>query len=419
MRRKWPVGVLTILVWLALAFLAAKAQQCVFDRRTGEWKCAESARPIGETESARPIGGAVTSAVCVVQYRDATGAWTATGTLVGVHSTKDLAHVLTCWHLLRDGGDELICRFPANRTSYRAVIIEQDADADLALLAIRKPAGISPVSVAETAVSVQETVQFGGYSGGRLLFRAGPVIQSRSRWLNVTGTTYSGCSGGPVLNQRGRLVGVCWGNSNGTVYATPWTPVRDFLSRVLPPYYRRVLVPVNPATSTPKPPDSPPLPAVPDTNASQEAPDTPDTSTSPPGVEGCNIAQVEMDLASLAADVSSLERRIDQMASETAPSVNVEISLTEIRQEIEILRTEIAKAAGISRVEVQEEIEALKAEIQAEPVFYVIHRDPDSGEMITQVDPLTGEEHGEQAVHWGDDYTIFLHRGSVLEGPTQ
>src|SRR5262249_52515407 len=48
----------------------------------------------------------------------------------------------------------------------------------------------------------------------------------------IAGAVRSGDSGGGVLDTRGRVVGVVWGQRDGQTYATCGQPVREFLARV-------------------------------------------------------------------------------------------------------------------------------------------------------------------------------------------
>ena len=50
--------------------------------------------------------------------------------------------------------------------------------------------------------------------------------------LTIQGAVRPGDSGGGVLNARGQLVGVVWGQRDGLTYATCGRPVREFLERV-------------------------------------------------------------------------------------------------------------------------------------------------------------------------------------------
>jgi hypothetical protein len=50
--------------------------------------------------------------------------------------------------------------------------------------------------------------------------------------LTIRGAVRPGDSGGGVLNARGELVGVVWGQRDGLTYATCGQPVREFLDRI-------------------------------------------------------------------------------------------------------------------------------------------------------------------------------------------
>jgi thiol-disulfide isomerase/thioredoxin len=52
--------------------------------------------------------------------------------------------------------------------------------------------------------------------------------------------------------------------------------------------------------------------------------------------------------------------------------------------------------------------EVLKS-LPSDPLFYAIHRDPETGAIIPQTDPATGQVYEIQPINRGDDWTIYLH----------
>jgi hypothetical protein len=106
----------------------------------------------------------------------------------------------------------------------------------LAALAIQRPE-ITPLNIAEIDPSGILTACGFGPNG---LFRsiagsitghptaAGATFSSTT----ITGAVRPGDSGGGVLNPRGQIVGVVWGQRDGLTYATCGRPVREFLNRL-------------------------------------------------------------------------------------------------------------------------------------------------------------------------------------------
>jgi hypothetical protein len=68
------------------------------------------------------------------------------------------------------------------------------------------------------------------------------------------------------------------------------------------------------------------------------------------------------------------------------------------------------------------DVDALAAKIKAmlddEPLFSVVHKNPKTGEIIPQLDPVTGKEFEVQTVRRGDNYVIYLYRRSDLGAMT-
>ena len=53
--------------------------------------------------------------------------------------------------------------------------------------------------------------------------------------------------------------------------------------------------------------------------------------------------------------------------------------------------------------------------LQEKPLFYVVHKNPETGKAIPYSDPETGEVLITQAVQWGDTYILYLHKRSNLQ----
>jgi S1-C subfamily serine protease len=189
-----------------------------------------------------------------------------TGTGVVV-STRD-RWVLTVYHVTKDRPDvwvmfprqddagELITS-PAfykerlGRLAIRGRVIATDAAHDLALIQLEHlPAGMDALPLAETSPRIGEALHLIGNSGagGQTMWRYGPgkvrsvfdrtwtaegmAFQSRVIENQIPGN--AGDSGGPVINDRGELVGIHHGETrgqNGLAYAIDVREIRRFLAR--------------------------------------------------------------------------------------------------------------------------------------------------------------------------------------------
>ncbi len=179
--------------------------------------------------------GAPRESVCRVENRAGNARSLGSGTLV--HTTDDRGEglILTCAHLFREGTGELLVTFADGR-SHGAKLVEIDHQADLAALAIARPAA-EPVEIAPT-VDRGATLRACGFGpGGRYRCAVGPVVGQASDVgqvsLMIADGVRSGDSGGGVFDEQGRLVAVIWGEAGGVTYASSGAPLQSFLARVL------------------------------------------------------------------------------------------------------------------------------------------------------------------------------------------
>jgi hypothetical protein len=190
------------------------------------------------------------AAHCRISIADGT---MGSGTLVGANDSVGL--VLTCSHLFDCSKSGIIVAFPNGRR-YAANLIELDRANDLGALEIRKPA-VEPLPVSDSDPA-----------GGLVACGFGPNGVFRGITGNITGhptasgatypsTTISGAvrsgdSGGGVLDTRGQVVGVVWGQRDGETYATCGQPVREFIAHVRTKVFGNTTVAANkPAASQP------------------------------------------------------------------------------------------------------------------------------------------------------------------------
>jgi hypothetical protein len=152
---------------------------------------------------------------------------------------------------------------------YAAKVLQRSAADDLALLQIARPE-VEPVILADSPPAPRGEIRilgFGPRGYRRFIGRARGYVRSGTQagvWtLCTTGQCVSGCSGGPMLDAQGRLVGITWGSKEGCSYGTACTRIRWWLRKWLPtwpPGQGRVQRPSSdrPADLT-QPPPAPPV----------------------------------------------------------------------------------------------------------------------------------------------------------------
>jgi hypothetical protein len=209
-------------LWVAVVcFSSTVWAQCYIDPSTGQRICS---RPFGSSQVA--VNSAAHCRVCVADGS------LGSGSLVARDDSRGI--VLTCSHLFDGSDGPIVVSFPGGQR-FAATLVDRDRAHDLAALAIRRPE-IAPLTVgSEETTSALTACGFGsngqfrcvaGTVSGRAL-AAGATFPS----LTIRGAVRPGDSGGAVLNTRGELVGVVWGQRDGFTYATCGRPVREFLAR--------------------------------------------------------------------------------------------------------------------------------------------------------------------------------------------
>lgn len=226
---------------LALAAPAAiRAQsQCYIDPVTGERVCAvvpgavtdrAPALDFRHGESSTRHSTLDRAAHCRITVADGS---TGSGTLVGVDKSTGL--VLTCAHLFDGSSQNVVVAFPGGGR-FAARLLDRDRAHDLAALAIQPPR-VAPIVVSSGEPGgVLSACGFG--PNGQFRCVRGNVngqataVGANYPSLTIGGAVRPGDSGGGVLNTRGELVGVVWGQRDCVTYATCGRPVREFLNRI-------------------------------------------------------------------------------------------------------------------------------------------------------------------------------------------
>ena len=157
------------------------------------------------------------------------------GTLISKNNATGL--VLTCSHLFDSSTSNIVVAFP-DGSRFGARLVDRDPANDLAALLIQRP-DFKPLAVDDKEVAAATVLTACGY-GSNGEFR--PVRGAVAGAVQAVGATFPslkigsavrpGDSGGGVLNDAGRLVGVVWGCRDGETYLTCGRPLRQFLDHV-------------------------------------------------------------------------------------------------------------------------------------------------------------------------------------------
>jgi len=125
-------------------------------------------------------------------------------------------HIMTAAHVVRRGGT--IRATSTAGTEHAATVVTMDTANDWALLRVEGLAG-APIPVAEGKPNVGATIYCLGYPLGGIKDSADPIVGSGNiaalqrldgdqRFMQITAPVNPGNSGGPVLDQFGRWVGI-------------------------------------------------------------------------------------------------------------------------------------------------------------------------------------------------------------------
>jgi 2-alkenal reductase len=152
----------------------------------------------------------------------------------------DQGHIVTNHHVI-NGADRVIVIF-ADRSEFEAEVLGSDPDSDLAVLQINNPDGLPPavtlgdsdgVRVGQMATAIgnpfgQEfTITSGIISAVGRTIRSGNSAFSIPEVLQTDASINPGNSGGPLLDRRGRVIGVNTqilsrsGSNSGIGFAVP------------------------------------------------------------------------------------------------------------------------------------------------------------------------------------------------------
>ena len=155
------------------------------------------------------------------------------GSLVDANDEYGL--VITNWHVVRDAVGPIEVVFPDGFHSL-ARVVRTDREWDLAALLIWKPP-VQPVPISTEAPRPGEMLTIAGYGSGKYKMQSGPCTQylapAPGRPLEIVelaAAARHGDSGGPILNSRGELAGVLFGEGGGRTDGSYGGRVHKFLA---------------------------------------------------------------------------------------------------------------------------------------------------------------------------------------------
>ena len=144
---------------------------------------------------------------------------------------------LSCAHLFEgERSRQVAVTFPSGR-SFFGTGVKIDGTWDQSLIELTSTPDESGARLASANPQPGETLTSAGYDHGQTLrLRTGRLtgyLTARSGqprdWLDMTSQVVSGCSGGPIYNARGEVVGNLWGAGQGTTVGLMCGRTRRFL----------------------------------------------------------------------------------------------------------------------------------------------------------------------------------------------
>ena len=145
--------------------------------------------------------------------------------------------ILSCAHLFRgERTQQVSVTFPSGK-SYFGSAVRIDQTWDQSAIELAKLPTESGARLATVNPKPGERLTSAGYDRGQTLrLRTGQLTQyltARSGhprdWFDMTSQVVGGCSGGPVFNARGEVIGNLWGSSHGSTVALMCGRTRRFL----------------------------------------------------------------------------------------------------------------------------------------------------------------------------------------------
>ncbi len=166
---------------------------------------------------------------------ESSGTSMGSGVLVDINRTQGL--VLTNWHVIRNSTSAVLVQFPDGFQA-AGTVVKSDEPWDLAAIAIWRP-NTTPVVLAATPPQIGEPLSIAGYGKGPYRSQTGACTQYLSpshgyplEFVELEATARQGDSGGPILNSRGELSGILFGQAQGRTIGACSTRLRAFLAEL-------------------------------------------------------------------------------------------------------------------------------------------------------------------------------------------
>ena len=216
---------------LGLACLPATAQQSPWG-----WGPASSATWSQELVADYLLTGQTPHpAVVRIVAPERSGTSLGSGVLVDANRSQGL--VLTNWHVVRDSRSAVLVQFPGGFQT-AGTVIRWDEAWDLAAIVIWKPPA-TPIPIAPADPAIGDQLTIAGYGRGPYRAQTGACTEYLSpgtgysrEFVELAATARQGDSGGPILNDKGELAGVLFGQNSGRTIGSCSTRLRTFLASV-------------------------------------------------------------------------------------------------------------------------------------------------------------------------------------------
>ena len=147
--------------------------------------------------------------------------------------------VITNWHVINEATGQIMVMFSDGFTS-AGTVIKIDRDWDLAAIAVWRP-NAEPLPLAKSPPQPGEVLTIAGYGSGTFRTASGRCTQYVApgtsfpfEMVELATTARQGDSGGPILNSRGEVAGVLFGEGGGRTAGSYCGRVQWFLDGLLP-----------------------------------------------------------------------------------------------------------------------------------------------------------------------------------------
>jgi|GEM_PF-1460519 len=161
--------------------------------------------------------------------------------------------VLTARHVVKDA-KKIIVEAVTGKTYY-GTVLKVDAVWDCAVIELKGTPNVQPaeIEMGDAALlregAVLESCGYGpdgklAINSGRFLSykRSNAAMNGPDDWMEISGYARQGDSGGPVFNERGRLVGVLWGTDGKVVVCVQSGRLHLLLDSAIPKVQQRAYI---------------------------------------------------------------------------------------------------------------------------------------------------------------------------------